>query len=114
MWPEFIDNRNGNTLAAALVAILSRTKPGSGLQEAAPGPGRLDIASAFFSPAGFSEIVDHLGEIEKVRLMLGAEPPLDSRPPRRRLDETPAQFERRLVRDGLANLETGIREELDR
>jgi PLD-like domain len=114
MGPEFIDNRDGNTLAAALAAILSGTKHGGGLQEATPGLCRLDIASAFFSPAGFSEIVDHLGEDDKIRLMLGAEPPLDSRPPRRRLDETPAQFERRLVREGLANLETGLREERDR
>jgi hypothetical protein len=111
--PEFIDNRNGNTLAAALAAILSGTGSNGGLQESAP-PGRLDIASAFFSPAGFSEIVDHLNGLEKIRLMLGAEPPLDSQPPRRRLDETQAQFERRLIREGIAHLEAGLREERDR
>ena len=46
--------------------------------------------------------------------MLGAEPPPDSQGPRRRLDETQAQFERRLVREGLANIENGLREERDR
>lgn len=112
--PEFIDNRNGNTLAAALAAVLSGTKPGGGLQEAGARPGRLDVASAFFSPAGFSEIVEHLDGVEKIRLMLGAEPPPDSQPPRRRLDETQTQFERRLVRDGLAHLEVGLRDERDR
>lgn len=112
--PEFIDNRDGNTLAAALAAILSGAMPGSGLPEAGARPGRLDIASAFFSPAGFAEIVAHLDGIENIRLLLGAEPPLNSQPPRRRLDETQSQFERQLVREGLANMETGLREERDR
>lgn len=103
--PEFVDNRDGNTLVAALADVLTGKED---------GPSGLDIASAYFSPAGFAEIVPHLDGVAKIRLMLGAEPPLDSRPPQRRLDETQAQFERRVVREGLANLETGLREERDR
>ena len=90
--PEFIDNRNGNTLAAALAAVLGGATLTGGAQKSNGGPGRLDIASAFFSPAGFAEIAPHLDGVEKIRLLLGAEPPPDSRPPRRALDETQAQF----------------------
>ena len=87
--PEFIDNRDGNTLVAALATVLGGASSMGGVEEASDRPARLDIASAFFSPAGFSEIVTHLKGIEKIRLMLGAEPPPDSQPPRRQLDETP-------------------------
>jgi phosphatidylserine/phosphatidylglycerophosphate/cardiolipin synthase-like enzyme len=112
--PEFIDNRDGNTLAAALADVLGHTAQAEGSQGAGARPGRLDIASAFFSPAGFAQIVDHCDGVEKIRLMLGAEPPLDTQIPRRRLDETQAQFERRVVREGLANVEAGLRKERDR
>ncbi len=111
--PEFIDNRDGNTLAVALADVLGRAAQAKGSQEAGACPGRLDIASAFFSPAGFAQIVDHCDGVEKIRLMLGAEPPPDSQTPRRRLDETQAQFERRVVREGLANVEAGLRKERD-
>lgn len=112
--PEFIDNLDGNTLAAAIARVLAGGGADGGMAEAGARPGRLDIASAFFSPAGFSEIADHLDGIEHIRLMIGAEPPPESLPPRRRLDETQAQFERRLLHDGLNQLDQGLREERDR
>jgi hypothetical protein len=112
--PEFIDNLDGNTLAAAIARILAGGGAAGGMAEAGGRPGKLDIASAFFSPAGFSEIADHLDGIEHVRLMIGAEPPPESRPPQRRLEETQAQFERRLLHEGLHQLEQGLREERDR
>lgn len=112
--PEFIDNLDGNTLAAAIARILAGGGAAGGMAEAGARPGKLDIASAFFSPAGFSEIADHLDSIEHVRLMIGAEPPPESRPPQRRLEETQAQFERRLLHEGLHQLDQGLREERDR
>ncbi len=112
--PEFIDNLNGNTLAIAIERVLAGGGVKGVVGERGDKPGRLDIASAFFSPAGFSEIADHLHGLERVRLMIGAEPPPESRPPRRRLDETPVQFERRLLHEGLSQLDLGLREERDR
>ena len=114
--PEFVDNLDGNTLAAAIVRVLKDgipTRDGT-FNEAPPPPGRLDIASAFFSPAGFAQIAKALDGIEKVRLMIGAEPPPEALPPRRRLDETPVQFERRLLREGLNQLDEGLRAERNR
>ncbi len=114
--PEFIDNLDGNTLAAAIERVLKSgiVERDGALGEPSPPPGRLDIASAFFSPAGFGEIAAALNGIEKVRLMIGAEPLSEALPPRRPLEETPIQFERRLLRERLAELEAGLRRERDR
>ncbi len=113
--PDFIDNLDGNTLAAAVASILAEGAPGpDGLREASPPPGRLDIATAFFSPAGFSAIAPALETVERIRLLLGAEPYGDVRPPQRRLGETPPQFERRLLRERLTEFDDGLREERDR
>ncbi|MBX4918372.1 helicase [Rhizobium bangladeshense] len=114
--PHFIDNLDGNTLAAAITRVLNDgiTKRDNAFDEPTTPPGRLDIASAFFSPAGFAEIAIALEGIEKVRLMIGAEPPSEALPPRRPLEETPWQFERRLLRERLAELEEGLRRDRDR
>jgi hypothetical protein len=114
--PEFVDNLDGNTLAAAIERVLKAgiIERGAALGEAPTPPGRLDIASAFFSPAGFAEIAKALDGIEKVRLMIGAEPPSEAMPPRRPLEETPQQFERRLLRERLEELDAGLRRERDR
>ncbi len=70
--PDFIDNRDGNTLAQALGAVLG-VSAGGGLGEAAEPPDQVRIATAFFSPTGFAQIADHLLPVPEVRLMLGAD-----------------------------------------
>jgi phosphatidylserine/phosphatidylglycerophosphate/cardiolipin synthase-like enzyme len=112
--PEFIDNLDGNTLAAAVARLMRDGIDREGIGEANDPPGRVDIATAFFSPAGFAAIAGELTDVERIRLMIGAEPPSEVRPPQRRLDETPLQFERRLLREGLGALEDGLRAERDR
>jgi hypothetical protein len=109
--PEFIDNLDGNTLVAALARVLAGGNTDSGMEEGGTKPGHLDIASAYFSPAGFASIADSLDHVERIRLMIGPEPPSEALPPKRRLDETPGQFEHRLLRDGLNNLDEGLRHE---
>lgn len=114
--PRFIDNLDGNTLAHAVSHILREGIPSEahGLGEPGAKPGRLDIASAFFSPAGFAQIAGELDEVERIRLMVGAEPPSEAKPPRREPGETQARFERRLLQHGLRDLEEGLRHERDR
>lgn len=114
--PKFIDNLDGNTLAAAVARILQDGLPNEthGVGEASARPGHLDIASAFFSPSGFAQIADDLADVARIRLMVGAEPPKEARPPRRQPGETQQQFERRLLRQGLHDLDEGLREERDR
>lgn len=104
----FIDNRDGQTLAKALIAALT----GDGVREK-PLPDELDIATAFFSPAGFRRIAPHVGGLRRIRLMLGAEPPAESATARRRLDETTEAWTGRRLREGLTQLETGLQAERD-
>ena len=63
--PEFIDNRDGRTLAAAL-------------RDLAADPGcagaALDVASGYFNLAGFTQAADVVESRPAFRLLLGAEP----------------------------------------
>ena len=52
--------------------------------------------------------------VPRVRLMLGAEPPAEALRPRRHVDETEGDFERRRLREGLRQLNDGLRAERDR
>ena len=75
MKPEFVDNRNGNTLVAALRGHLDW------LANTYAQPIELAIASGYFNPEGFGLLADRLERLPKVRLLLGAEPtPPPARP----------------------------------
>src|SRR5438874_12460460 len=65
MKPEFIDNRDGRTLVAALTDLA-----------ATPGGARaaLDIATAYFNLSGFLAVADVIESRPAFRLLLGAEP----------------------------------------
>ncbi len=110
--PEFIDNRDGNTLAKALARVLGGAG-GPGMAESGPIPKEVSIASAFFSPEGFARIADNLAIVPSIRLMIGAEPPAEAARVRRKIDQTPAQFEQRQLRAGLHQLDEGLRAERD-
>jgi len=65
MKPEFVDNRNGNTLVAALRRHLDW------LGRTYARPVELAIATGHFDPEGFALIADRLEGLPKVRLLLG-------------------------------------------
>ena len=110
--PDFIDNRDGNTLAQALGAMLGVSTSG-GLSEGAEPPDQVRIATAFFSPTGFAHIADDLAPVPEVRLLLGADPAAGAPEDRKRLDETPEMFERRRLEAGLHRMDNGLRRERD-
>ena len=68
--PDFIDNQDGNTLEQALRCLL-----GAESAEAEPAtsgrPDAVRIATAYFNPAGFARVADHLSDVPEVRLLLG-------------------------------------------
>lgn len=66
--PEFVDNRDGNTLVEALRQHLDD------LDYALVLPVELSIATGYFNPGGFALIAKQLERLPKVRLLLGAEP----------------------------------------
>jgi hypothetical protein len=110
--PEFIDNRDGNTLAEALAVLLGGA--GGGLGEGAARPAELAVAAAFFSPKGLSDLLPHLEGLERVRLLFGVEAPRDIDVRRPELGEPHEHFEARLIRDGLRQSEAAARAARDR
>ncbi len=108
MNPEFVDNRNGNTLKAALAGHLEHR-----LAIGKP-PEEVCIASAYFNPAGFAQIAEQLEKVSKVRLLLGAEPSPESGMVRRKpSDPQEPEFSRRRLREGIHRLESALKAERD-
>ncbi len=110
--PAFIDNRDGNTLARALAAMLGVNRA-SKSDDTSEVPRHVRIATAFFSPTGFAHIADHLTRVPDVRLLLGADLGMDPPKDRKRLDETQAGFERRCIETGLQGMSEGLAQERD-
>ena len=110
--PAFIDNRDGNTLARALSAVLG-VDAGPESHEFYEIPGQMRIATAFFSPTGFAHIADRLAPVPVVRLLLGADLAATTPIDRRRLDETPDGFKRRRIETGLRSMANGLERERD-
>jgi Helicase conserved C-terminal domain/SNF2-related domain/PLD-like domain len=112
--PEFIDNRDGNTLAEALALLLGGAK--GELGERAVTASELAVAAAFFSPKGLADLSPHLEGLERVRLLFGVEAPRDIDVRRPDLGELPQpeHFESRLIREGLRQSEAAARAARDR
>ncbi len=68
MKPEFVDNREDNTLHRALAGYIDW------LLENRKGPLGLDIASGYFNPGAYFLLSNQLGRLAHFRLLLGAEP----------------------------------------
>ena len=115
--PGLVTNRDGNTLLAALRALVP-TAPATampGLADSTPALAEIAIATGFVSPAGLAALAPQLDQAAGVRLLLGAEPePEARRAPPRPGDPPPAAFERREVAKSLALLEAGLRRVRDR
>ncbi len=111
--PEFIDNRDGNTLAEALVTLLGGSGGGMG-EGATVRPANLAIAAAFFSPKGLSDLSPHMEGLDRVRLLFGVEAPREIDVRRPDLGELPENFEARLIREGLRQSEAAARAARDR
>ena len=115
--PEFITNRDGNTLLAALQTAIPDAPAIAypGVAETPLALAEISIATAFMSPAGFGAVAERLDQAGHVRLLIGAEPePEARRLPRKPGDPPHAAFERREVAEGLRLLEVGLRRHRDR
>ena len=99
---HFVDNRAANTLDTALGARLASAR-------ATGGPIQLDIAAGFFDLDGFQKLHPYLRAGDKVRLLLGAEPPRECDLPRPRPgDATGPERDRELLAAALRALDTGL------
>ena len=108
MKPEFVDNRDGNTLVAALRGHLDW------LQETYRQPVELSVATGYFNLEGFALIADKLEDTPHVRLMLGAEPtPPPARPIRKPGEPRGERFEAKLVREAIEANFRGLERDRD-
>jgi len=106
--PLFIDNREGNTLARAIMMYLGA------LRSQGQVPQELCVASCFFNPQGFELIAEEVRQIPHIRLLLGADPTPEAILPRRTpYDPTEPEFTRRRVEKGLQQLERGLKRDRD-
>ena len=109
--PELIDNRGGNTLARALRAFLGASKEKS--PTTAHMPNSVGVATAYFSPTGFSKLADLLQSVPSVRLLLGVDPSTSSFGERKRLNETNMAFDGRRMKAGTLRMNNGLKRERD-
>ena len=107
--PEFIDNRAGNTMDAALLARIEH------LARTLAQPPDVDIATGYFNPEGFIRVAAALERARHVRLLLGAEPvPPPARAERHLGDPRGARFEAKLLREAWVRTELGLLRDRDR
>ena len=66
--PRFVDNRDGNTLQKSITGHLEA------LRKAGESPEELCIATGYFNAAGWLKVAEEAEQLEKVRLLIGAEP----------------------------------------
>ena len=69
--PQFVDNREGNTFAKTIREHLSE------LRNAGESPEELCIATGYFNAAGWLKVSKEVHHLNKVRLLIGAEPNLN-------------------------------------
>jgi hypothetical protein len=108
MKPDFVDNRDGNTLQRALLDHLaSHREEGDPIED-------LWIASAYFNPEGLELLAEEAARVPRIRLLLGAEPtPEPLRRARKPGDPEEPEFTRREVQLALLRLSQGLARDRD-
>lgn len=108
MKPDFIDNRDGNTLQRALLTHLgAQRQSGDAVQE-------LWIATAYFNPEGLELLAEETQHIPRIRLLLGADPtPEPLRQLRQPGDPDEPEFTRREAQQALRRLVGALERDRD-
>ena len=106
--PEFIDNRAGREMLAALRGHLDW------LAATYKEPVSVDIATGYFHPGALALLADRLRETRSLRLLLGAEPTAPPKIPRRQPgDKRGPAYEAGRINAALKAVESGLREDRD-
>lgn len=108
MKPDFVDNRE-LSMGVALTGHMDW------LAATYRRPVELSIATGYFNPDGFAILASRLEKLERVRLLIGAEPvPPPAVPIRMPGDPRGPRFEERRVREALDLHAAGLRRDRDR
>ena len=107
--PEFVANRDGQTVAEAVNGFVSSAARGL------VGGIRLDIATAYFNLGGYQLLADSLDQAHSVRLLIGAEPHRSETRPRRLANESadPERAVQDRLRTALEQHQQGLTAERD-
>ncbi|MBI2797431.1 MAG: helicase [Gemmatimonadetes bacterium] len=107
--PEFVDNRAGNTLSAALAARILH------LAGELKSPPPIDIATGYFNPEGFGLVAAALERAGPIRLLLGAEPLSPPAMPERHIgDPVGGRFQQQLLDQALERTTRALLRDRDR
>ena len=108
--PDFIDNLNGNSMANALKAVLENlsSNPISNI-DIEDKIDEIRIATAYFSPEGFSRISSMIKDIPSIKLMLGSDPIADNERWQKKLNESENKFFKRKFQEKLKSQEDSLR-----
>jgi hypothetical protein len=107
IYPLFIDNRQGNTLARAIADSWTM------LQSLGISVDELCVATGFFNLGGFRLIADVLQAVPRVKLLLGVEPRPEAERPPQDPGETPEEAFAELLEEQLRIQEEGLRRQRD-
>lgn len=106
--PEFIDNREGNTLSMAINEYIADLREKMG-----PQP-NLDVATGYFNPRGYFSVADSLDEVGEVRLLLGAQPDQKDTEQWRQPGEPRGDaYEQKQLEESLQRLDQNIEQDRD-
>ena len=100
--PDFIDNLDGNSMTKALKKVLeNKLKDGVSFNKINDQVDEIRIATAYFSPEGFSRISSMIKDIPSIKLMLGSDPIADNERWQKKLNESENRFFKRKFQDFL-------------
>lgn len=106
--PEFIDNRDGNTLALAIREYLNE------LDGRLSDDPNLDVATGYFNPRGYFSISDALDEVGRVRILLGAQPEDEGRERWRHPDQPRGdEYAKQRIDEALQTLDEDLQRDRD-
>ena len=104
--PQFVDNRSGNTLAAAINGYLEE------IEDRLADDPDLDIVTGYFNPRGYFSVADGLEYVDQVRLLIGAQPEYEGterwRQPGEPLEE---EYDQKRVNEALTRLDQNLKQD---
>jgi hypothetical protein len=104
--PQFVDNRGGNTLAAAINAYLE------GIDGRLATDPDLDVVTGYFNPRGYFSVAEGLEHVDQVRLLIGAQPEFEGTERWRRPgDPLEEEYDRKRINEALQRLDENLEQD---
>lgn len=106
--PQFVDNRDGNTLKSAINAYLED------LDDRLAAQPDLDIVTGYFNPRGYFSVANALEHVDQVRILIGAQPEYEGTERWRQPEEPRGEaYERQRIQEALQTLDENLQRDRD-